>query len=247
MQKWMVMLLSTAMIACTNNTTTTKTAPDAPPVATEKATTPPAAATATHPLMGNWVGMLGSNKLNVQLLQINGNSVTGRSVAAGNYRNITGTLTETANGYTLQLREPGDDKYDGIFDITIRKEGMVCEGKWTPFDTQLKTKPFTLSKKEYVYQPNVGLYPDASTAELEEEDVLNISKSELRIMRNSIYARHGYSFKMKDMRELFDGEDWYIPMNTDVRNKLTAIEQKNEALLKRVEKYAAEYYDSYGR
>jgi hypothetical protein len=52
---------------------------------------------------------------------------------------------------------------------------------------------------------------------------------------------------MKDIRGEFDHEDWYVPVSTDVRNDLTAIEKKNEALIKRYEKYAAEYYDDFGR
>jgi hypothetical protein len=202
---------------------------------------------AQSPLVGNWVGFLGDNRLNVQIRQVNGQQVTGRSVAAGNFREITGAMEETAEGYKLRLKEPGDDKYDGEFTITIKKNGMICEGNWQPFDKALAAKQFTLSKKEFVYKPDAGTFPEASQRELKEEDVANYVKPELRLMRNSIYARHGYSFKMKDMRNEFDRQEWYMPMNTDVRAELTAIEKKNEALIKRFEKYAAEFYDDFGR
>ncbi|WP_375303723.1 hypothetical protein [Niastella sp. OAS944] len=46
---------------------------------------------------------------------------------------------------------------------------------------------------------------------------------------------------------MFDGADWYIPVSTDVRSKLSAIEVKNEKLIKNFEQYAEESYDDYGR
>jgi hypothetical protein len=244
MRQAISLIFLTVLMACNNGQV--KTTPEAdntkPAAGSEPAVNP-----APSPLVGNWVGYLGDNRLNVQLRAVNGKQVTGRSVAAGNFREINGAVEETADGYKLHLKEPGDDKYDGEFDITIKKNGMICEGNWQPFDKALKAKPFTLSKKEYAYKPDAGLFPEASQRLLKEDDVANYIKSELRLMRNSIYARHGYSFKMKDMRSEFDKQEWYIPMNTDVRTELTAIEKKNEALIKRFEKYAAEFYDDFGR
>lgn len=73
-------------------------------------------------------------------------------------------------------------------------------------------------------------------------------KSDMEILRNSIYARHGYSFKTRKMRYVFDTYvDWYIPMSTDVSKELTPLEQENIALLKRYEQHAETYYDTFGR
>jgi hypothetical protein len=66
-------------------------------------------------------------------------------------------------------------------------------------------------------------------------------------MRNEIYARHGYSFKMKEVRRYFDQQDWYMPISTDVRTQLSTVEVKNEKIIKNFEKYAEESYDDYGR
>ncbi|HEY1040363.1 MAG TPA: YARHG domain-containing protein [Bacteroidia bacterium] len=89
---------------------------------------------------------------------------------------------------------------------------------------------------------------NASAVKLKKEDVENMYKGDLELMRNAIYARHGYSFKSKKMRYIFDNlVDWYIPYTTDVRNELTELEKENIALIKRYEKHANVYYDSYGR
>lgn len=244
MRQTFFLFLLIAVAGCNNDSVKTNTEVEPTRAA---AGGDPAAGAVSSPLVGNWVGYLGDNRLNVQLRLVSGKQVSGRSVAAGNFREIAGTVEETADAYRLQLKEPGDDKYDGEFDFTIKKNGMICEGSWQPFDKSLKAKQFTLSKKEYTYKPDAGIFPEASQRLLKEDDVANYVKSELRLMRNSIYARHGYSFKMKDMRSEFDRQDWYIPMNTDVRTELTAIEKKNETLIKRFEKYAAEFYDDFGR
>ncbi len=66
-------------------------------------------------------------------------------------------------------------------------------------------------------------------------------------MRNEIYARHGYSFIIEDMQKHFAAVDWYMPIALDVTAKLTEIETKNAALIKRYENYGAKFYDRFGR
>jgi len=70
---------------------------------------------------------------------------------------------------------------------------------------------------------------------------------DLEIIRNTIFARHGYTFKKKAVRQFFDWVNWYIPVTDDVSSKLTPIEKKNIALLQRFEKYATDNYDTFGR
>ena len=80
------------------------------------------------------------------------------------------------------------------------------------------------------------------------EDVENMYKADLEILRNSIYARHGYSFKNKRIRKVFDQNvAWYVPVSTDVRAELTSLEVKNIDLIKRYEEHADRYYDTFGR
>lgn len=89
---------------------------------------------------------------------------------------------------------------------------------------------------------------NASNTILKKEDIENLYRSDLEIIRNAMYARHGYSFKNRKMRYFFDSYvDWYIPVSIDVRNELTDIERKNEELLKRYEEHANSYYDYFGR
>lgn len=88
---------------------------------------------------------------------------------------------------------------------------------------------------------------NASTTRLTENDLKNLKKLELEILRNTIYARHGYTFKKKSFRQFFDPVDWYVPVSDNVDSDLTAVERDNIKLLNRFEQYAEDNYDSFGR
>ena len=70
---------------------------------------------------------------------------------------------------------------------------------------------------------------------LTESDIYGYTKNDLRILRNWIYARHGYRFKTADMRSFFENEPWYEGRYDDVSSMLTDIEQQNVEFIKRHE------------
>lgn len=88
---------------------------------------------------------------------------------------------------------------------------------------------------------------NASTEAFTEESLKNLRKLDLEILRNSIFARHGYSFKKSSLRYFFESSDWYVPVSNNVDNDLTALEKQNITLLKRLEQYATDHYDTFGR
>lgn len=83
------------------------------------------------------------------------------------------------------------------------------------------------------YSQPAGLYPFTSQRKVTYDDIAYLSSSELRIMRNEIYARHGYIFKSKDLRNYFLSQGWYEPMTYDV--VLSTIEQYNVNFIKQYE------------
>lgn len=88
---------------------------------------------------------------------------------------------------------------------------------------------------------------NASSQELKEKDVENLTKGDLIIIRNSIYARHGYAFKDLALLNFFGDQSWYLPVFTDISAELTDLELQNIELLLRYEEHAEEYYDVFGR
>lgn len=201
------------------------------------------------PLIGYWVGAFGKNKINIALAEIVDGQVSGHSICAGNYRPLKGTATDLGKGvYEFLLDEPGDDKYDGRFEFKIDTDKGLLTGNWTPFKAEGNAlRTYELKRRKYAYDSAVGTYPQASVRRLQEEDVENLSKEELGMMRNEIYARHGYCFKNKEYRYHFENEDWYLPMGVDIRQKLTDVEVDNIDLIYLYEEYLEEYYDDYGR
>ena len=199
-------------------------------------------------MTGFYVGQLGPSKMTIRLEKIIGKSVIGYSVVAGNQRAFSGSFVDKQGVIEFTVREPGDNQYDGEFRFKLGpEEPPTLVGLWTPYDKKFATKEFTATKRKFRYNPKAGQYPQSSTKVLKPTDVANMRQEELRIMRNEMYARHGYSFKLKDMRQHFDSQDWYMPMSTDVSTQLTEIEKKNHDLIKRYEEYGAEYYDRFGR
>ena len=69
----------------------------------------------------------------------------------------------------------------------------------------------------------------------EPEDLENKSSRELRIMRNYIFARHGYIFKSDDLRQYFSQYDWYTPISRNVTKELSKIERDNIKLIEAYE------------
>ena len=62
--------------------------------------------------------------------------------------------------------------------------------------------------------------------------LMNIPREQLRLMRNEILARHGYTFKSKDLRDYFSSKWWYKPGTNNAAIKLNVIEQTNVELIK---------------
>ena len=187
------------------------------------------------------------NKITMFIQKMDDGHIEGWSVCAGNDRPFKGTYTEDKDEIKATVEEPGNGKYDGEFTFQLYKTSFAIVGNWKPFNTSQGSKHYRLFRKNFSYNVSAGDFPEASERLLKSADVENMYKEELRIMRNEIYARHGYSFKLPDMRSTFDHMDWYIPISTDVRKTLTSVELKNEVLIKRYEKYAEDHYDDYGR
>jgi len=219
-----------------------------------------------------------SNKITVSIDSLKGDMLYGHSVVAGNERPFKGKYEYKNKVYSAKVTEPGDDKYDGEFTFEIFPEQQLIKGIWNSFksDILVTMREYDLKKRDFAYNENNNIppekdfeslyeqnpkYPDklekisgdvssinASNVLLRKSDVENLYKGDLEVIRNSIYARHGYSFKNRKMRYFFDNYiDWYMPVNTDIRNSLTDIEKKNIELLKRYEEHAENYYDEYGR
>jgi hypothetical protein len=88
----------------------------------------------------------------------------------------------------------------------------------------------------YDIPPAFGLYPQGTTRILISDDVAHLSRKQLRIMRNEIFARHGYIFNTPDMKKYFEAQTWYTPTYAEVKNQLSRIEKMNVEMIQQYEK-----------
>lgn len=96
-----------------------------------------------------------------------------------------------------------------------------------------KSKPTGNNNRIENYQES---FPQASGRYLTSADLYGRSQWDLKIMRNEIFARHGYIFQTDEMREYFRNKSWYTPKYYDVNDMLTNVEKENIALIKKYEK-----------
>ncbi|GET22951.1 YARHG domain-containing protein [Prolixibacter denitrificans] len=85
-----------------------------------------------------------------------------------------------------------------------------------------------------VSEPSDGrLYPQASLRVLTFSELKQMNEDELDVMRNEIFADHGYIFKTQKWKSYFESQSWYRPRFDDVTNKLSVVERINvERILK---------------
>ncbi|MEY3049804.1 MAG: hypothetical protein RL365_1842 [Bacteroidota bacterium] len=99
----------------------------------------------------------------------------------------------------------------------------------------LKNRKNAVKPRENFFARGAGRFPEASERLLNYDDVGHLSSRDLKIMRNEIFARHGYIFKTNDMNEYFSRQSWYEPVNNDVTGLLSRIETENVNYIKSYE------------
>lgn len=109
--------------------------------------------------------------------------------------------------------------------VEKEKTLLECEGGDKGGDKL--SKPIPKPKSTYFFARGKGMFPEGSERRLTNDDVTNLSSRELKIMRNEIFARHGYIFKTNDMKVHFASQPWYTPMYDNVTIMLSKIEEDN--------------------
>ncbi len=85
-----------------------------------------------------------------------------------------------------------------------------------------------------------GRFPQASQRVLSAQELRTLGKKQLFLMRNEIFARHGYVFENAALRKHFGKQKWYrqLPKVRDqqlVAQRLSAIERANIGLIRQLE------------
>ncbi|WP_144554939.1 YARHG domain-containing protein [Bacillus sp. X1(2014)] len=108
---------------------------------------------------------------------------------------------------TIKTTEQSKDKDVENIDQTSHDQPSTEQGSSNPSST------------EYIL-------PASDKGVMSEEDIANLSKGQLRLARNEIYARHGYVFKSEDLQTYFSSKSWYHP-DQSFDGSLNEIEKEN--------------------
>lgn len=92
----------------------------------------------------------------------------------------------------------------------ISQNGAISEDE-TPdeqFDDEETTKDEPVQDEE---TNGEYILPQSNTVKLTREDLAGLTKEQLRLARNEIYARHGMIFGREDLAAYFSSKSWYEP------------------------------------
>lgn len=84
------------------------------------------------------------------------------------------------------------------------------------------------------------ILPKSGTEKLTRADLEGLTKEQLRLARNEIYARHGMIFGVEDLDNYFATKSWYKPTvsftDFDNRVEMSIVEELNIVLIQQIEK-----------
>lgn len=129
----------------------------------------------------------------------------------------------------------GKDDSDGensSTNKTVTKE-VIIEHDNNTSDHNSSTKEASSN----AYKVNGYIFYDSNSRYLTSSDLAGLSKWELRVARNEIYARHGRLFKDSDLQNYFNSCSWY--------NGHISPDRFNENTLNKVEVYNIKFIKKY--
>jgi hypothetical protein len=131
-------------------------------------------------------------------------------------------------------------------ELTKRRDDILARqraGKATPEDAielgLLNTRLGEWAAAEAEAKPPADVSPLEDPSQLDHvisvDQLSNLSRRDLRILRNTVYARHGRKFKSPLLQAYFDDMRWYKVDPAFTEKQLTKVDITNIRLIKSVE------------
>jgi hypothetical protein len=146
------------------------------------------------------------------------------------YKNLTNIRIEGNMFYSDEtngefvIYDNGQEKIQGL-KVNNSWSGLTEAGEY-----EIGTKSYPVT--DYYS----GKFTQASLRLLSKDELIKMAKSDLKIMRNEIYARYGYKFKAGgEMDIYFKTQEWYSGQHDNVDNFLTELEKENIKLIMQFE------------
>lgn len=111
---------------------------------------------------------------------------------------------------------------------------------------QIKESNFSIDRMLGISENSAGqtssstyILPSSASEHITDSQLSNLSKSELRLARNEIYARHGFIFESAELTNHFKKQSWYEPNPNFSDSMLSKLEHTNVARIQKFERAAA--------
>lgn len=116
--------------------------------------------------------------------------------------------------------------------VTVKSDG----GTQTKNSVPATTSPSNPSTSPSTSKPDSTdssdfVFPDSSVRKLTDSEIARLSSDEVQRAINEIYARNGYVFKTKEIRDYYESKSWYSADPGFSEGDLNSFESYNIALL----------------
>ena len=150
-----------------------------------------------------------------------------RLLSEGDLKNLSKENLRIARNEIFARR----GRYFNVPDLTARfsKFAWYAPRTWDPDLNGVERANVALIDRFESGGASGFIFPDSDRRLLTAGDLQRLSKDDLRIARNEIFARRGRYFEAADLKVRFDRFSWYAPSTWNP--KLNAIEQANVALI----------------
>ncbi len=145
------------------------------------------------------------------------------------------------NGITYEL---GEKFYNEVWDAHYRPISFYENGEFVAgANVDIETGGLLsnilgyddMDDDENYSGDNSYIVPDSDTRRLTQSELEGFSSDTLALIRNEIYARHGYVFQKQKYRDYFGSKLWYYPDPDFDGSGLNSIEKYNVELIKSME------------
>lgn len=125
-----------------------------------------------------------------------------------------------------------DEGVEPLFKISIINSNSTEETSWDEMPTAvIRQINAGLAEEEF-------LLPESNSRILKEQELSGMTKAELRIARNEIYARYGWRFESEELADYFKEKAWYVPGENVDDTVLSDVERANIELITEMEQTA---------
>ena len=143
-------------------------------------------------------------------------------------KNISFCIINNKRGFTIPYQIKNKEVITKFYYWSASEQRYILDESVT----QEQIKNANCPEDYFAYN---GLKFSKLDSKLTEEDLKELDKTQLRLMRNAVYARHGRTFKSVDLQSLWECYTWYKKNPKYSDSLLTDIDKYNIDLIQKYE------------